>query len=39
MPPSLLLEKPMEIEIYLDISQAKEEDNSIIEKRLRNWHS
>ena len=29
----------MEIEIYLDISQAKEEDYSIIEKRLRNWHA
>jgi hypothetical protein len=29
----------MEIEIYLDLSQAKEEDCSIIEKRLRNWHA
>ncbi len=29
----------MEIDIYLDVSQAKEEDYSIIEQRLRNWHA
>jgi hypothetical protein len=29
----------MEIEIYLDVSQAKEEDYSTIAQRLHNWYA